>query len=119
MNGNNKMHYNRPFPDQVDRIFRDHFRKWPRRFKWTVFCCFFLPLSFYFASNHGAFAPSFLTILVIAFLALNALVVLWGLRLNSFAQRSYWHKNYHIGGATSLALVPLSLLIFQYTKYCL
>ncbi|WP_255555630.1 hypothetical protein [Enterovibrio paralichthyis] len=78
-----------------------------------------MPLSFYYASAHGTFAPSFLTILVIVFFAVNALVVIWGLRLNSFAQRSYWHRNYHISGTTTLALIPLALLAIQYTKYCL
>ncbi|EOD81948.1 hypothetical protein D515_00106 [Grimontia indica] len=113
------MHYTKPFPDQIDRIFRDHFRKWPRRFKWTVFLCFFFPAASYAANTHGTFDPSFLTIIVILFFGINALVVVWGLRLNSFAQRCYWHRNYHIGGATTLALIPLGILVLQYTKYCL
>ncbi|WP_028025385.1 hypothetical protein [Enterovibrio calviensis] len=118
MNGNNKMHYSRPYPDQIDRIFRDHFRKWPRRFKWAVFFCFLLPISFYAALVDGMFAPSFLSILVIVFISINSVVILWGLRLNSFAQR-YWHRNYHIVGTTTLAVVPLSLLAIQYSKYCI
>ncbi|MDF2184354.1 hypothetical protein [Grimontia hollisae] len=100
-------------------MFRDRFRKWPRRFKWTVFCCFFMPMLSYAANTHGSVAPSFLTIIVILFFAINVLVVIWGVRLNTFAQRSYWYRNYHLGGATTLALVPLIVLILQYSTYCL
>lgn len=78
-----------------------------------------MPMLSYAANTHGTVAPSFLTIIVILFFGINALVVIWGIRLNTFAQRSYWHRNYHIGGATVLALIPLALLVFQYSSYCL
>lgn len=117
-NGTKMMHHTKPFPDQIDCIFRDHFSKWPRRFKWTVFFCFCFPISVYFALTQGTFAPSFVTMMVLSLSTFNTLVVFWGLKLNSFAQR-YWHRNYHISGAVILSLLPLSTLVFQYTVYCL
>lgn len=112
------MHYGKSSTDQLNRIFQDPFTKWPRRFKWVVFFCFLLPICFYFASSKDNIAPSFLSMVNILFLFFNLFVVFWGIKLNQLARR-HWHKNYHLPMTIIFAFIPLSLLIFQYTNYCL
>lgn len=118
MNGDTMMNYNNASTDELHRIFQDHFKKWPRRFKWSVFICFFFPVFFYFSVINGDVSSSFYSPLFMFFLSINSVILFWGIKLYFFSKR-YWHRNYHIYRTCAFSLIPLLTLIFQYSKYCL
>ena len=118
MNFWNIMNYNKASTNELNKVFQDRFKKWPRLFKWSVFFCFFFPLFFYLVINNNEIGKEFHSSVFAFFLVINLLILFWGIKLHLFSKR-YWHKKYYIYITCSFALIPLYVLIYQYTQYCL
>ena len=112
------MNYNKASTNELNKVFQDRFKKWPRRFQWSVFFCFLFPVFFYLLINNNDINNDFYSSVFGFLFVINLLILLWGIRLHIYSKR-YWHKNYYIYITCILALIPLHALLYQYTQYCL